>query len=79
MQSMFHRAFERLRSEMRDILLSGELHSRWIIDTNALEAAFASEAWRCDELQLRISELVALDLWLAAWRSYRREPVASAA
>ena len=69
MQSIFHRAFERLQGEMKDLLLAGELHRAGILDATALEAGFASDASAGDPFQLRISELVAMELWLGAWRS----------
>ncbi|MDP9424244.1 MAG: asparagine synthase C-terminal domain-containing protein [Pseudomonadota bacterium] len=69
LQSMFHRSFSRLREEMLDLLLSGELRAAGIIDPASIEAALGGDGWMADEVQLRISEMVALELWLQSWRS----------
>lgn len=69
LQSMFHRAFSRLRGEMLDLLLSGQLRAAGIIDSISLETALRGDGWKKDEAQLRISEMVALELWLQSWRS----------
>ena len=79
MQSIFHRAFERLQGEMKDLLLTGELRRAGVLDVGALEAGFASDASAGDPFQLRISELVALELWLAAWRSLGPDSLRGAA
>ena len=78
MQSIFHRSFERLQRQMKDVLLTGELRSAGIIDAAALEAGFAADPCGSDQFQLRITELVALELWLAAWRSRRAGPAMGA-
>ena len=79
MQSIFHRAFERLQGDMQDLLLTGELRGAGILDVAALEAGFASDASGSDAFQLRISELVAMELWLASWRAVRSGPPRGAA
>lgn len=70
LQGAFQRSFSRLRGEMRDLLVSGELAAAGIIDTDRLDAALQGNEWTRDELQLRISELAALELWLRWWRSH---------
>jgi len=69
LQSMFHRAFFRNRDEMLDLLLSGQLRAAGIVDAVSLEAALRGDGWKKEEEQLRISEMVALELWLQSWRS----------
>lgn len=69
LQSLFYRSFGELRGEILDLLMSGSLRAAGIIDSAQIEAVFQSEDWRRDDLQLRISEIVALDLWLQSWRS----------
>ncbi|HKC03503.1 MAG TPA: asparagine synthase-related protein [Sphingomicrobium sp.] len=69
LQSLFHRSFAALRPQMRDTLMSGELHRAGILDSSRLERAFAGDSWTRDEVQLRITELVAMELWLQSWRS----------
>lgn len=72
LQGMLYRAFSALRDPMRELLVSGELAGRQIIDPAAVEDVFEGEAWTRDEIQLRISEMVALELWLRSWRVHRR-------
>lgn len=69
LQSLFHRAFEKLHPQIRDILMTGELRRAGITDAARLDAALSGDDWTRDEVQLRISELVALELWLQSWRS----------
>jgi asparagine synthase (glutamine-hydrolysing) len=74
LEGLFHRSFVRLRCELRDILLGGELRGLEILDAAAVEMAFAAGESIPVEDQMRISEMVALDLWLQSWRA--REPAA---
>jgi asparagine synthase (glutamine-hydrolysing) len=69
LQSMFHRSFRQLRQEMLELLLSGELSAAGIIDEDGVSTALESDEWQRDHVQLRISEMVALELWLRCWRS----------
>jgi len=67
LQSLFDRSFQRLSGEIRDCLLGGELRRLGIIDLGAVEQAFATAAH--DELvQMRLTEMTALELWLQSWR-----------
>jgi asparagine synthase (glutamine-hydrolysing) len=70
LQGLLHRAFARLAPEMRDLLHSGELRRHRILDEPALNRAFAGASELRDDLQLRITELVALELWMQSWRSF---------
>lgn len=70
LEGLLHRAFAQLAPQMRDLLLSGELRRHHILDDAAIDAAFADAARLRDDLQLRITELVALELWLQSWRSF---------
>jgi asparagine synthase (glutamine-hydrolysing) len=74
LQSLLYRSFAQLRPEMRDMLLAGELARFGIIDTAAIDQALIGDEWMTDQVQLRISEMVALELWLRSWRS---EPASS--
>ncbi|HVM23270.1 MAG TPA: asparagine synthase-related protein [Sphingomicrobium sp.] len=67
LQSLFHRSFGQLRGQLLDLLMSGRLRAERIIDTHRIEAAFGSDGWRRGEVQLRISEIAALELWLQSW------------
>jgi asparagine synthase (glutamine-hydrolysing) len=69
LQSLLYRAFAQLRFEMRELLLEGELASSGIIDTAAIDQALLGQEWMTDQVQLRISEMVALELWARSWRS----------
>lgn len=69
LEGLLHRAFTQLAPQMHDLLLSGELRRNHILNVAALEAAFEDAARLRDDLQLRITELVALELWLQSWRS----------
>lgn len=72
LQGLLYRSFDKLRDEMRDRLVSGELASRGIVDPDAIQRALTGDAWTSDMVQLRISEMVALELWLESWRSRPR-------
>jgi asparagine synthase (glutamine-hydrolysing) len=69
LQSLLYRSFSELRAEMRGLLLEGELASLGVVDTAAITDALGSEQWMADEVQLRISEMTALELWLRSWRA----------
>ena len=69
LQSLLYRSFEQLREEMRERLVSGELARAGIVNPDAIVDALTSNAWMSDLVQLRISEMVALELWLESWRS----------
>lgn len=64
LQGLFERSFAALRSQMLEILLSGELRSAGIIDLAKVESCLAGGDPVDDTIQMRISELVALELWL---------------
>jgi asparagine synthase (glutamine-hydrolysing) len=66
---LFYRSFGLLQREMVDLLLTGELNANGIIDAQALQAAIRAGRVVRDDLQLRISEMVALELWLQSWKS----------
>lgn len=68
LQSMFHRSFSRLREEMLELLMSGQLRAAGIIDSVSIESALRGSEWMRDDVQLRISEIVSLELWLQSWR-----------
>lgn len=70
LEGLLHRAFAQLAPQMRDMLLSGELRRNHILDVSALAVSFEDAAQLRDDLQLRITELVALELWLQSWRSF---------
>ena len=67
LEGVFHRAFERLHPELEDLLLSGRLVGLGIADAAAIEKAFALGNWSNSEVQMRISEIAALELWLDSW------------
>lgn len=67
LQSMFHRAFASLRTEMEDLLVSGELARAEIVDTQSISSALQGDSWTRDDVQLRVSEMIALELWLRSW------------
>lgn len=67
LQGFVQRSFRRLRSDLRDLILDGELRRLDLLDLAALEAVFG-EGWKDDEVQLRLSEIAALELWLRSWR-----------
>jgi asparagine synthase (glutamine-hydrolysing) len=67
LQSLFHRSFHRLSGEIRDLLLTGELRKLGILDADAVEEAFRSRA-NDEFVQLRLTEMTALELWLQSWR-----------
>jgi asparagine synthase (glutamine-hydrolysing) len=69
LQSLLYRSFAQLLPQMRELLLEGELARSAIIDTVAVGAALTGEKWMADAVQLRISEMAALELWLRSWRS----------
>lgn len=69
LESLFHRSFSRLRGEMRDLLLTGELRRSGLLDGPGVERALQGTEAESDDVQLRISELVALEQWLQYWRS----------
>jgi asparagine synthase (glutamine-hydrolysing) len=77
LQGAFHRSFRRLHDAMRDLLISGELVAAGIIDPNLLNVTFEGSDWTRDDMQLRISELVAVELWLRSWRSHATIPSAA--
>jgi asparagine synthase (glutamine-hydrolysing) len=64
LQGLFERSFAALRLQMLEILLSGELRRAGIIDAGAIETCLAGSAPVPDTVQMRISEVVALELWL---------------
>ncbi|HWJ37330.1 MAG TPA: asparagine synthase-related protein, partial [Sphingomicrobium sp.] len=68
LQGMLYRSFSALRETMRELLTSGELAEHAIVNPSLIDEALQSEAWMTDEVQLRISEMVALELWLRSWR-----------
>jgi asparagine synthase (glutamine-hydrolysing) len=68
LQSLLCRSFTQLRAEMRELLMKGELAHLGIVDTAAIGEALMGEEWMTDQVQLRISEMVALELWLRSWR-----------
>lgn len=69
LESLFHRSFSRLREEMREMLLTGELRRSGLLDAPSIERALQGAEAESDDVQLRISELVALEQWLQYWRS----------
>jgi asparagine synthase (glutamine-hydrolysing) len=69
LESLFHRSFARLLNQMRDILLTGELRRSGLLDVPSIERALRGADSEKDDVQLRISELVALEQWLQYWRS----------
>ena len=79
LQSMLYRAFSALRGEIRHLLLDGELAKAGLLDTGSLASALASEEWMSDAVQLRISELAAMELWLQSWGSPASAAIGSSA
>jgi hypothetical protein len=53
---------------MRGLLVEGELAKLQIVDAAAIEDALNGEVWMRDQVQLRISEMAALELWIRSWR-----------
>lgn len=74
LQGMLYRGFSALRDPMRELLAGGELAKLQIIDAAAVEEALSGETWMGDQVQLRISEMAALELWIRSWRSRARLP-----
>ena len=72
LQSMLYRSFSQLRVEMRELLVDGELARFRIVDRSSIDEALTAYAWMSDEVQMRISEMVALECWLQSWRSRSR-------
>jgi asparagine synthase (glutamine-hydrolysing) len=64
LQGLFQRAFARLRPQILEILMTGTLRKQGIIDAADVETCLRRGEWHRDDVQMRISELVALDLWL---------------
>ena len=69
LQGMLYRGFSALREPMRELLVEGELAKLRIVDAAAIEDALNGEVWMRDEVQLRISEMAALELWIRSWGS----------
>lgn len=69
LQSLLYRSFDMLREEMRDRLIAGELARAGIVDPAAIRDVLTGDGWMSDAVQLRVSEMVALELWLESWRS----------
>lgn len=69
LQSLFDRSFARFRPSLHELLRAGELQRRGIIDVDALDAALSGPDRTPGEIQLRISEMAALELWLQSWRA----------
>ncbi len=67
---MFYRSFSKLRFEMAELLEKGELSRLGIIEPQSIRSALAGDLWMKDEVQLRISEMVALELWIGSWRGH---------
>lgn len=67
LQGFFQRSFRKLRGDLRVLILGGELRRLDMLDLPAIEAVFR-EGWEEDEMQLRLSEIAALELWLQSWR-----------
>lgn len=70
LEGLLHRAFARLAADMRDLLMSGELRRSDILDARALDGTFRKADLGCDDLLLRITELVALEQWLQSLRAF---------
>lgn len=73
LQGMLYRSFSTLRETMRDLLVEGELAKRQLIDPRSIDQALRGDSWMADKVQLRISEMAALELWLRSWRFERDE------
>lgn len=69
LQGLFHRFFTAMSGDLRDLLLSGSLVDLRIADANAIEQAFVSGDWKDDEVQMRLSEMASLDLWIRSWNA----------
>lgn len=67
LQGLFHRFFTAMSGDLRDLLLSGTLVGLGIADANAIEQAFVNGDWKDDEVQMRLSEMASLDLWIQSW------------
>jgi asparagine synthase (glutamine-hydrolysing) len=67
LQGLFHRFFTALSSQVRDLLLSGRLVGLGVADANAIEQAFVKGSWKDDDVQMRLSELASLELWIQSW------------
>lgn len=68
LQSMLYRSFEQLRPDMCEMLLGGELARLGIIDTASIDRALTGNEWMSDQVQLRISEMAAMELWIRSWK-----------
>lgn len=68
LQGLFYRFFTAYLDDLRDLLRRGRLVSFGIADANAIERAFSSGGWKDDRVQMRLSEMASLDLWLQSWR-----------
>lgn len=77
LQGMLYRAFSALRGDIRHLLLDGELARTGLVDMAAVARALDGEEWTSDAVQLRISEMAAMELWLQSWRSPAPESIAS--
>jgi asparagine synthase (glutamine-hydrolysing) len=69
LQGVFHRFFTELSGDLRDLLLSAQLIDLGIADPNSIERAFANGDWSDDEVQMRLSEMASLELWLQSWKA----------
>ena len=69
LQSMLYRSFSQLRVEMRGLLVDGELVRSGIVDRSSIDKVLTGGAWKSDQVQMRISEMVALETWIQSWRS----------
>ena len=64
LQSLFYRSFSALRTEIMDLLMAGRLASMGLLDAHAVERVLRTDGWMREGLQLRLSEVAALELWL---------------
>ena len=71
LQGMFARAFAMLLPEIRERLLTGRLARRNLLDLHALEEATRDATRLTGPHQLRLSEMLALELWLADCEEWR--------
>lgn len=69
LQGLFYRSFDKVRAQMLDLLMTGELRARCIIDADAICLELSGDNPVSDDTQLRISEMAALELWLQSWKS----------
>ena len=69
LQGLFYRSFTRLRKQILELLMTGELKAARIIDTETILAVVDGANPVSDDAQLRISEMIALELWLQSWKS----------